>query len=71
MARRYSPPQPPEEALRWFLENVGSPEMLEPLLELLPPGSTIEDARRARERVMQLGRRPCSFLDGPLGIKRD
>jgi len=36
----------------------------------LPPGSTLADARRARERILQLGRRPCTFLDRELGIDR-
>jgi hypothetical protein len=36
----------------------------------LPPGATLEDARRARERILQLGRQPSHLLDDALGIAR-
>jgi hypothetical protein len=36
----------------------------------LPAGATLADARRARERILQLGRQPCSFLDRALDIDR-
>jgi len=36
----------------------------------LPPGATLDDARRARERILQLGRRPSRLLDEALGIER-
>ncbi len=36
----------------------------------LAPGATLDDARRARERILQLGRRPSRMLDEALGIER-
>lgn len=36
----------------------------------LRPGATLDDARRARERILQLGRRPSRLLDEELGIER-
>ncbi|HZR82416.1 MAG TPA: hypothetical protein VFD92_15085 [Candidatus Binatia bacterium] len=40
------------------------------LLGHLPPGATIADARRLRERILQRGRRPSRLLDEALGIDR-
>ena len=40
------------------------------LRDRMPAGATLDDARRLRERLMQSGRRPCTFLDRPLGIVR-
>jgi hypothetical protein len=48
-----------------------SQDGLRQLLALMPAGSTLEDARRLREKTMQKQRRPCSFLDRDLGIERD
>ena len=43
---------------------------LELLRAHLPAGASRADARERRERIMQQGRRPCTFLDRPLGIQR-
>lgn len=43
---------------------------LELLRRQLPPGATLDDARRTRERILQLGRRPSRLLDEALGIER-
>jgi hypothetical protein len=40
------------------------------LLDALPPGATLDDARRLRERILQSGRRPSRLLDEALGIER-
>jgi hypothetical protein len=40
------------------------------LLARLPSGSTLADARRLREKILQEGRRPCGVLDRELGIVR-
>lgn len=37
----------------------------------MPPGSTLEDARRLHRKLKQADRTPCSFLDRELGIERD
>ncbi|MHB1846276.1 MAG: hypothetical protein ACYCWW_15745 [Deltaproteobacteria bacterium] len=68
--RRRSPPPSIEESLRQFEAMLRSKEGLLRLLAQLPPGSTLEDARRLHEKVKQQSRTPCSFLDGPLGIRR-
>jgi hypothetical protein len=43
---------------------------LELLRQQLGPGATLDDARRTRERILQLGRRPSRLLDEALGIER-
>lgn len=40
------------------------------MLAGMPPGSTLEDARLLHRKVKQASRRPCSFLDRDLGIRR-
>lgn len=40
------------------------------LLARLPPGATLDDARRLRERILQRGRQPSRLLDEALGIER-
>jgi hypothetical protein len=54
-----------------FLRLQREAEGLKMLLRQLPSGSTLDDARRLRERIMQMGRTPCSFLDSDLGVARD
>lgn len=46
-------------------------EGLRMLLPHLPAGASMDDARRLYERLNQVDRRPCSFLDRDLGIRRD
>jgi hypothetical protein len=41
------------------------------LLTLMPPGSTLIDARLLTEKIKQIGRQPSRLLDEMLGIKRD
>ncbi len=57
--------------MRAFVELLRSGEGLRRLLALMPPGSTLDDALRLHERTKQRFRRPCSFLDRELGIRRD
>lgn len=40
------------------------------LLNQLPPGSTLDDARRIRERILQRGRKPSRVLDEAIGLDR-
>lgn len=37
------------------------------LLGKLPPGATLDEARRLRERIRQRGRRPSRVLDAAYG----
>ena len=39
-------------------------------LRHLPPGATLGDAQRLREKILQAQRRPCRFLDERYGIER-
>ena len=55
--RRHRPAPTPEEALRTCEAMLRSGEGLRILLPLLPPGSTLEDARRFRELKKQSQRR--------------
>lgn len=63
-------PSGPEAALARLEAMIRRGEGLELLLDNLPAGATLADARRFRERVKQQGRRPCSFLDRTLGVRR-
>ena len=58
-------------ALRQFETMLREQLGLKLLLARMPPGSTMTDARRLREKIKQTGRQPCRFLDEMLGIKRD
>jgi hypothetical protein len=69
MRRRTVPPTL-EQAVTRFEAMLRSKDGLRHLLALMPAGSTLEDARRLREKTMQKQRRPCSFLDRDLGIER-
>jgi hypothetical protein len=69
--RRRSPAPTLEQAWVRFETMLVSNEGLKQLLALMPSGSTLQDARRLREKTMQKQRRPCSFLDRDLGIDRD
>ena len=62
----------PDPAAAWaeFERLFRSKRGLELLLASLPPGSTLEDAKKFHRKVTQLSRRPCSFLDAELGIER-
>ncbi|MHB8416708.1 MAG: hypothetical protein ACYDCL_01440 [Myxococcales bacterium] len=68
--RRRSPQPSRAESLRQLEGLVEAQSGLRLLLAKLPPGATLDDARRLREKILQTDRRPCSFLDGPLGIRR-
>jgi hypothetical protein len=63
--------KPLAEGLADFDEMMWSKQGLKLLLAKMPEGSTLADAERLRERVKQMGRQPCSFLDEELGIERD
>lgn len=69
--RRRSPAPTLEQAWARFELMLRSNDGLKQLLALMPPGSTLQDARRLREKTMQQQRTPCSFLDRDLGIDRD
>ena len=43
---------------------------LQLLLAGMPKGSTMEEARLLHRKLKQAARRPCSFLDEELGIRR-
>ena len=60
--RRGQTPPSPSQALAACEEMLGSGEGLSLLLPLLPEGSTLEDARRFRERQKQAGRRPSACM---------
>ena len=51
---------------RMMREGIG----LRLLLAKLPPGATLDDARRLRERLLQRGRKPSRVLDAACGIER-
>jgi hypothetical protein len=61
--RRRDPLEVVEEMMR---EGLG----LRLLLAKLPPGSSLDDARRMRERILQQGRRRSRVLDAAVGIER-
>jgi hypothetical protein len=44
---------------------------LRALLPYLPPGATIEDARRLYKRLGQQSRQPSKLLDERYGVRRD
>jgi hypothetical protein len=71
VVRRRAPAPTPDQAVATFEAMLRSQDGLRQLLALMPAGSTLEDARRLREKTMQKQRRPCSFLDRDLGIERD
>ena len=52
----------PEEALRQCEALLRSGEGLRLLLPQLPPGSTLRDAARFRERLLQSQRRPSACM---------
>ena len=58
------------EALRRFQELRRSERGFRLMLTQLPPGTTIEEARTLRRKIIQSGRTPCSFLDREYGIER-
>jgi hypothetical protein len=59
--------EPLEVVAEMMREGLG----LRLLLAKMPPGSTLEDARRLRERIKQSGRRPSGVLDAAAGVERD
>jgi len=61
----------PTPALAALERMMRAQDGLRLLLTQLPPGSTLADARRVRERIAQEGRRPCRMLERALGIDRD
>ncbi|MFO0984393.1 MAG: hypothetical protein U1E76_22155 [Planctomycetota bacterium] len=69
--RRRDPHFEVVRALRQFETMLREQLGLKLLLAQMPAGSTIADARRLREKIMQTGRRPCRMLDDMLGIRRD
>jgi hypothetical protein len=69
MNRRF--PAAPEKALDRLWAMMRSRHGLELLRAQMPPGATLEQARRLRGRIKQEGRQPCSFLDRELGVLRD
>jgi len=58
---------PLDDSLARFEELQRSGEGLELLRASMKPGATLAEARRLRERIMQAGRTPCSFLDETAG----
>jgi hypothetical protein len=67
----FAPPaSTPEEALSqvWSMMREGLGLRL--LQGKLPSGSTLEDARRMRECILQRGRQPSRLLDKALGLER-
>lgn len=69
MKRAFPHPEP-SLGLQQFQKMQEEALGLKLLLPYLPEGATMDDARALQERLTQLDRKPCSFLDGPLGIKR-
>lgn len=69
--RRTARPPETAEALRQFLELQQAGLGLKFLLPFLPPGASLEEARRLYRRLGQESRTPCSFLDEQLGVVRD
>lgn len=57
---------PAAEALRACEAMLRAQEGLKLLLPQLPPGSTLEDARRFRERLLQSQRRPSGCMQSLL-----
>lgn len=70
LVNRRFPPSP-EKALAVLEAMMRTQHGLKMLQAQMPPGATLADARRLRERMKQEGRRACSFLDRSLGIERD
>ena len=68
--RRLSPPLPKEQALQQFLRMKQEGLGLAALLAKLPPGSTLDDARRQRRIDKQRTRTPSALLDSELGSRR-
>ncbi len=64
--RRDRPPLSPAEALQACEAMLRADEALRLLLPLLPPGSTLDAARRFRERQKQAGRRPSACMQALL-----
>jgi hypothetical protein len=58
-------------ALRQFETMLREQMGLKLLLARMPTGSTMTEARRLREKIMQIGRQPSRLLDEMLGIQRD
>ncbi len=71
LMRRSFPVPSFEKSIADFEAMLRGQEGLRMLLPHLHPGATMEDARRLYERLNQVDRRPCSFLDQDLGIQRD
>lgn len=69
--RRAHPPIESAEALRQYKEMQDSEMGLKFMLPYLPPGASMEEARRLYKRLGQASRTPCSFLDDPLEVRRD
>lgn len=63
--RRIHPPPNPTEALRQFESMQKAAMGLKLLLPYLPPGASLEEARRLHRKLAQKGRPPCSFLEAP------
>lgn len=63
-------PTASEDALSALVEMQRAAHGLRMLLAQLPPGATLDDARRLREKLRQHGRRPSALLDDALGIVR-
>jgi hypothetical protein len=66
--RRDRPHPSPAEALQACEAMLRDDLGLRLFLPLLPPGSTVEDARRFRERQKQVGRRPSACMRALLEI---
>lgn len=69
MRRQSSPPEP-DEALQQFYAMQQAGWGVKFMLSYLPPGASLDEARRLYQRLAQESRTPCSFLDEPLGIRR-
>lgn len=53
-----------------FEQMLRSLHGLQLMLAGMPPGSTLADARLLHRKLKQAARKPCSFLDRELGIRR-
>jgi hypothetical protein len=63
-------PTSSEHALAALAEMQRAGHGLRLLLAQLPPGATLDDARRLREHLKQRGRKPSGLLDAATGVTR-
>ena len=63
-------PSDADTSFETFERMLRSQHGLKLLLAGMPAGSTLEDAMFLHRKLKQAARRPCSFLDEELGIRR-